>query len=91
MEMKIEETKRHIYLNLTPWERVQIARHPARPYTLDYLQLSFSDYLELHGDRLFGEDSAMPGGFATIDTGPASSTRYSTTCLLQRPQAPDLL
>src|SRR5437879_5245233 len=62
MEEKIEQTKRQIYLNLTPWERVQIARHPARPYTLDYLQLSFSEYVELHGDRLFAEDRAMPGG-----------------------------
>ncbi|HZJ14541.1 MAG TPA: acetyl-CoA carboxylase carboxyl transferase subunit alpha, partial [Chthoniobacteraceae bacterium] len=43
MEAKIEETKRQIYLNLTAWERVQIARHPARPYALDYLQLTFSD------------------------------------------------
>jgi acetyl-CoA carboxylase carboxyl transferase subunit alpha len=67
MEEKIEETKRQIYQNLTAWERVQIARHPARPYTLDYLQLSFSDYVELHGDRLFAEDQAMPGGFATIE------------------------
>jgi len=67
MEVKIEETKKQIYLNLTPWERVQIARHPARPYALDYLQLSFSDFLEIHGDRLFAEDRAMPGGFATVD------------------------
>jgi acetyl-CoA carboxylase carboxyl transferase subunit alpha len=67
MEEKIEATKKQIYLNLTPWERVQIARHPARPYTLDYLQLSFSNFIELHGDRLFADDRAMPGGFATID------------------------
>jgi len=67
MEEKIEATKKQIYLNLTPWERVQIARHPARPYTLDYLQLSFSNYVELHGDRLFADDRAMPGGFAAID------------------------
>jgi acetyl-CoA carboxylase carboxyl transferase subunit alpha len=67
MEEKIEATKRQIYLNLTPWERVQIARHPARPYTLDYLQLSFCNYIELHGDRLFADDRAMPGGFATIE------------------------
>src|SRR5262245_29648784 len=67
MEVKIAETKKHIYMNLTPWERVQIARHPGRPFTLDYLQLSFSDYIELHGDRLFAEDRAMPGGFATIE------------------------
>lgn len=67
MEEKIEATKKQIYLNLTPWERVQIARHPARPYTLDYLQLSFSNFVELHGDRLFADDRAMPGGFATIE------------------------
>ncbi len=66
MEEKIEETKRDIYQNLTPWQRVQIARHPARPFTLDYLQLSFSDFIELHGDRLFADDRAMPGGLATI-------------------------
>jgi acetyl-CoA carboxylase carboxyl transferase subunit alpha len=67
MEAKIEETKRVIYDNLTPWQRVQIARHAARPFALDYLQLSFTNFLEIHGDRLFGEDRAMPGGFATID------------------------
>ncbi len=66
MEGKIEETKRIIYENLTAWQRVQIARHPARPFALDYLQLSFSNFIELHGDRLFAEDRAMPGGFATI-------------------------
>ncbi len=66
MEEKIEETKREVYLNLTPWQRVQIARHPARPYALDYLQLSFSGFIELRGDRLFADDKAMPGGFATI-------------------------
>ncbi|RYD69995.1 MAG: acetyl-CoA carboxylase carboxyltransferase subunit alpha [Verrucomicrobiaceae bacterium] len=66
MEEKIEVTKREIYQNLTAWERVQIARHPARPYTLDYIQLAFSSFIELHGDRLFGDDLAMPGGLATI-------------------------
>ncbi|MEY5009570.1 MAG: hypothetical protein RLZZ253_709 [Verrucomicrobiota bacterium] len=66
MEGKIEETKRRIYENLTAWERVQIARHPARPYALDYLQLSLNGFVELHGDRLFSEDRAMPGGFATL-------------------------
>lgn len=64
MEAKLEETKRQVYLNLSPWERVQIARHPARPFTLDYLAQSFSDFLELHGDRLFADDRAMPGGLA---------------------------
>jgi acetyl-CoA carboxylase carboxyl transferase subunit alpha len=66
MEDKIEETKREIYLNLTAWQRVQIARHSARPYALDYLQLSFSNFVELRGDRLYADDKAMPGGFATI-------------------------
>lgn len=67
MEAKIEETKKQIYLNLTAWERVQIARHSARPYSLDYLQLAFGDFLELRGDRLFADDRAMPGGLATIN------------------------
>ena len=62
MEGKIEETKRAIYENLTAWQRVQIARHPARPYTLDYLQLSFSNFIELHGDRLYGDDPAIVCG-----------------------------
>jgi acetyl-CoA carboxylase carboxyl transferase subunit alpha len=66
MEEKIEITKREIYENLTPWERVQIARHPARPFAQDYIQLSFSGYIEIHGDRLFGDDAAMPGGLVTI-------------------------
>jgi acetyl-CoA carboxylase carboxyl transferase subunit alpha len=66
METKIEETKRTIYENLTAWQRVQIARHTARPFALDYIQLSFSNFVELHGDRLFADDRAMPGGFATI-------------------------
>jgi acetyl-CoA carboxylase carboxyl transferase subunit alpha len=50
------------------WERVQLARHPRRPYTLDYLQLAFSDFLELHGDRLFADDAAIVGGLALLDT-----------------------
>ncbi|MHA3775043.1 acetyl-CoA carboxylase carboxyltransferase subunit alpha [Verrucomicrobiota bacterium sgz303538] len=66
MEEKVEATKRDIYQNLTAWERVQIARHPARPYALDYIQLAFNGFIELHGDRLFGDDPAMPGGVATI-------------------------
>lgn len=66
MEGKIEEMKRAIYENLTPWQRVQIARHNARPYALDYFQLSFTDFMELHGDRRFADDRSMPGGFATI-------------------------
>jgi acetyl-CoA carboxylase carboxyl transferase subunit alpha len=66
MEKKIEEMRRQIYLNLNPWERVQIARHPRRPYSLDYLNKTFSDFQELHGDRLFADDHAMVGGFARL-------------------------
>jgi acetyl-CoA carboxylase carboxyl transferase subunit alpha len=66
MEQKIEQTRREIYQTLTAWQRVQIARHSARPFALDYLKLAFSDFVELHGDRLFGDDQAMPCGFATL-------------------------
>ncbi len=66
MEEKLEDTRRTVYENLTAWQRVQIARHNARPYTLDYLHLAFSNFVELRGDRCFGDDRAMPGGFATL-------------------------
>ena len=67
MEKKIEETRRQVFSNLSPWQRVQLARHPKRPFTLDYVGTVFSDFEELHGDRLFGEDRAMVGGFARLD------------------------
>lgn len=63
---KIEETRRSIYSNLSPWQRVQLARHPRRPYTLDYLRLAFDDFSELHGDRLYSDDKAMVCGFAKL-------------------------
>ncbi|HUZ06780.1 MAG TPA: acetyl-CoA carboxylase carboxyltransferase subunit alpha [Candidatus Paceibacterota bacterium] len=66
IERKLEETRRQIFLNLTAWQRVQLARHPKRPYTLDYIQNAFTDFHELHGDRLFAEDRAMVGGFASL-------------------------
>lgn len=64
---RIAQLKLDVYSNLTPWQRVQIARHTARPYALDYVERCFDDFVELHGDRLFGDDRAMPGGFATIN------------------------
>src|SRR5882672_12514664 len=67
IEEKLETTKKEIFTNLTPWQRVQLARHPRRPYMLDYLQRIASDFTELHGDRRFGDDHAIIGGFATID------------------------
>jgi acetyl-CoA carboxylase carboxyl transferase subunit alpha len=66
MERKLEETKRQIFLNLSPWDRIKIARHPKRPFTLDYLGSAFTGFTELHGDRLFAEDRAMVGGFARL-------------------------
>ena len=66
IEKKLEETRRLIFSNLTAWQRVQLARHPKRPYTLDYLARAFSDFHELHGDRLYAEDRAVVGGFASL-------------------------
>lgn len=56
-----------IFSNLTPWDKTLIARHPKRPYTMDYVRTIFDDYTELHGDRLFADDHAMVGGVATLD------------------------
>ena len=66
----IQETKAAIYSNLTPWQRVQLARHPNRPYTLDYIERIFTGFLELHGDRRFADDPAIVGGFAKLDDQP---------------------
>ncbi len=66
IEKKLAETKRQIFANLSPWDRIKIARHPKRPFTLDYLQSAFTDFNELHGDRLFAEDRAIVGGFARL-------------------------
>ncbi|MGC8862408.1 MAG: acetyl-CoA carboxylase carboxyltransferase subunit alpha [Armatimonadota bacterium] len=56
-----------VFSKLKPWDRVLLARHPRRPYTLDYARIIFDDYVELHGDRLFADDHAMVGGIATLD------------------------
>jgi len=66
IEQKIATLRKEIYENLTAWQRVQIARHTARPFALDYLGRCFSDFTELHGDRLFGDDASMPCGLAKI-------------------------
>ena len=66
-EEKLEKVKREIFENLTPWQRVQIARHPKRPYTLDYINTIMSDFVELHGDRCFRDDRAIVTGFAKVD------------------------
>lgn len=66
MEAKLADTRARIYENLTPWQRVQIARHTQRPFMLDYVSLAFTDFREIHGDRHIGDDASMPGGFARI-------------------------
>lgn len=70
LRKKIEDTKRAVYENLTPWQRVQLARHPNRPYTLDYIERVFTDFMEFHGDRRFADDPAIVGGFAKFNGRP---------------------
>jgi len=66
LEDKITKTKNELYANLTGWQRVQISRHPERPYTLDYIEHVFTDFVELHGDRNVKDDKAMVGGIARL-------------------------
>lgn len=68
IEVTIEESKKKIYSNLTPWQKVQLSRHPSRPYSLDYIyHITENSFLELHGDRNFGDDKAMVGGMGKIN------------------------
>ena len=67
MQEKLESMRGQIYGNLSAWQRVQISRHIARPFFLDYVRMAFTEFVELKGDRLFGDDASMPGGLATID------------------------
>ncbi len=70
LRKKLEVLREETYRNLSPIEQVQVARHPQRPYTLDYLKLIFSDWMELHGDRLFRDDAAIVGGWARLEGQP---------------------
>lgn len=67
IEEKVKKLKEGIYKELTRWQRVQLARHPDRPYTLDYINLMTTNFIELHGDRHFKDDKAVVGGFANLD------------------------
>ncbi len=67
LEEKVNILKKNVYDNLTRWQRVQLARHPERPYTLDYILLMTENFIELHGDRKFKDDKAIVGGFAMLD------------------------
>ena len=67
LESKLAALRREIYDGLTPMQRVQVARHPRRPYTLDYLDTIFTDFIELRGDRLYRDDPAIVGGWARLN------------------------
>jgi len=67
LKEKLEKMKNEIYKNLNAWQRVQIARHPNRPYTLDYIRMMMTDFMELHGDRQFADDRALIAGLAKMD------------------------
>ena len=67
LEQKLEELRQQVYSSLTRWQRVQIARHPERPYTLDYVRHVFTDFVELHGDRCYGDDPAIVSGLARFE------------------------
>ena len=70
LETKMEQTRREVYGNLNPWQRVQLARHPRRPYSLDYIGMLFDDFQELHGDRLYMDDESTVGGTAFFEGRP---------------------
>jgi len=70
LEKRLAQLRREIYRDLTPMQRVQVARHPQRPFTLDHLQRIFTDFVELKGDRLFRDDPAIIGGWARLDGRP---------------------
>ena len=67
LQAKLGVLRKEIYENLTPVQRVQVARSPRRPFTLDYLRLAFTDWIEVHGDRAFRDDPAIVGGWARLD------------------------
>ena len=70
LEERAEQLQKQIFSELTPWQKVQLARHPGRPYTLDYIPRLFTDFRELHGDRAFADDAAMVAGIAFFDGRP---------------------
>lgn len=67
LEKKLRDLRSDIFLNLTPWQKTMIARHPDRPYSLDYISLLSKDFIELHGDRRFSDDPSIVGGFGKIE------------------------
>ena len=72
LETRLQQLEQNIYANMEPWDRVQVARHPERPTTLDYINRIFSDFIELHGDRTFKDDAAIVGGIASFNGQPVT-------------------
>lgn len=72
LETRLKQLETKIYTNMEPWDRVQVARHPERPTTLDYIKEIFSDFVELHGDRVFGDDAAIVAGIAQFQGNPVT-------------------
>jgi len=70
IEKRVNQLQQTVYAGLTRWQKVQLARHPDRPYTLDYIAMMTKDFIELHGDRTFRDDHAIVGGFAMLDDKP---------------------
>ncbi|MGM9949666.1 MAG: acetyl-CoA carboxylase carboxyl transferase subunit alpha [Lysinibacillus sp.] len=70
LEERLFQLEQSLYSNMEPWDRVQVARHPERPTTLDYIDVLFDDFIELHGDRLYGDDAAIVGGIASFNGQP---------------------
>ena len=70
LEERARELQQEIFADLTPWQKVQLSRHPARPYTQDYIDRLFPGFIELHGDRRFADDPAIVAGFGTFDGAP---------------------
>jgi acetyl-CoA carboxylase carboxyl transferase subunit alpha len=72
LKVRLKNLEKEIYENMEPWDRVQVARHPERPTTLDYIDILFEDFMQLHGDRAYGDDAAIVGGIASFESVPVT-------------------
>ncbi|MEK5069325.1 acetyl-CoA carboxylase carboxyl transferase subunit alpha [Sporosarcina sp. FSL K6-1508] len=72
LKMRLKKLEEEIYGNMEPWDRVQVARHPERPTTIDYIDMLFKDFMQLHGDRAYGDDAAIVGGIASFESIPVT-------------------
>jgi acetyl-CoA carboxylase carboxyl transferase subunit alpha len=72
LKVRLKKLEEEIYENMEPWDRVQVARHPERPTTIDYINMLFEDFMQLHGDRAYGDDAAIVGGIASFESVPVT-------------------